>query len=147
MMESGGELHARSAACIPHDSRQIGCLREKKHSKDPNPLYSIMLECKLAQGTAEVFVQDVKTAPQPMCVLSFNWQLDDIECFLTNNHQFGILTVDTTYNPGDFYVTALTYPHLILQDVATKNHHCYLVLSLYTKVSAFQHLTILQVLL
>ena len=120
MMESGGELYARSAACVPRDSRQISYLREKKHSKDPNPLYSIMLECKLAQGKAEVFVQDVKAAPQPMCVLSFNRQLDDMERFLTNNHQFGILTVDTTYNLGDFYVTALTYPHLMLQDVGTK---------------------------
>lgn len=120
MMEKGGEIYAKSAACVPRDSRQIGYLREKKCTKDPNPLYSIMLECKVAQGKAEIFVQDVKAAPQPMCVLSFNRQLDDMERFLTNNNQFGILTVDTTYNLGDFYVTALTYPHLMLQDVTTK---------------------------
>ena len=92
----------------------------KRSVEDPNPLYSIMLECKLVQGKAEVFVQDVKAAPQPMCVLSFNWQLNDMERFLTNNQQFGVLTVDTTYNLGDFYVTAVTYPHLMLQDVITK---------------------------
>ena len=107
----------------------------------------ILTPCIVSQGKAEVFVQDVKAAPQPMCVLSFNRQLDDMERFLTNNHQFGILTVDTTYNLGDFYVTALTYPHLMLQDVATKKSPLLLVLSLYTKVSAFQHLTILQALL
>ena len=120
MMEKGGEVHARGAGCVPRDSRQISYLREKKHTKDPNPLYSVMLECKLAQGKTEMFVQDVKAAPQPMCVLSFNRQLDDMERFLTNNHQFGILTVDTTYNLGDFYVTALTYPHLMIEDVTTK---------------------------
>ena len=120
MMEKGGEVHAKSAGCVAHGSRQISYLHEKKCGKDPNPLYSIMLECKLVQGKAEVFVQDVKAAPQPMCVLSFNWQLNDMERFLTNNQQFGLLTVDTTYNLGDFYVTAVTYPHLMLQDVITK---------------------------
>ena len=29
---------------------------------------------------------------------------------LTNNQQFGVLTVDTTYNLGNFYVTAVSYP-------------------------------------
>ena len=53
-----------------------------------------------------------------MC-LSTEWQLDDTVHFLTNNHNFGILTVDTTYNLGDFYVTPVTYPHLMLQDVKT----------------------------
>ena len=81
MMEKGGEVHAKSAGCVARGSRQISYLREKKCGKDPNPLYSIMLECKLVQGKAEVFVQDVKAAPQPMCVLSFNWQLYDMERF------------------------------------------------------------------
>ena len=40
-----------------------------------------------------------------------------MERFLTNNNEFGILTVDTTYNLGEFYVTPLTYPHLMLQDI------------------------------
>ena len=69
--------------------------------------------------SSQVFVQDVKAAPNPMCVLSSEWQLDDMVRFLTNNNQFGILTADTTYNLGDFYVTPMTYPHLMLQDVNT----------------------------
>ena len=43
-----------------------------------------------------------------------------MECFLTNNNEFVNLTVDTTYNLGDFYVTALTYPCLMLQDIKSK---------------------------
>ena len=78
-----------------------------------------MLEYKLAQGKSQAFVQDVKAVPQPMCILSFEWQLNDMERFLTNNHNYGILTADTTYNLGDFYVTPLTYPHLMLNDVKT----------------------------
>ena len=73
----------------------------------------------MAQGSSQVFVQDVKAAPNPMCVLLSEWQLEDMVCFLTNNNQFGILTANTTYNLGDFYVTPMTYPHLMLQDVNT----------------------------
>ena len=114
ILEKGGENYAKNVASLPRDSRQISYAREKKHMKDPNPLYSVMLECKLAQGKADIYVQDVKAAPQPMCILSFEWQ------FLTNNNEFGILTVDTTYNLGNFYVTPLTYPHLMLQDTKSR---------------------------
>jgi len=68
MMEKGGEVFARGAACVLHDSRQISYLRDKKCTRDPNPLYSIMLECKLAQGKEKIFVQDAKAAPQPTYV-------------------------------------------------------------------------------
>ena len=71
--------------------------RQHQQVKDTNLLYTIMLECKLAQGTSQIFVQDVKAAPQPVCILSSEWQLDDMVRFLTNNHRFGILTADTTY--------------------------------------------------
>ncbi len=83
-----------------------------------------MLECKLAQGSSQIFVQDVKAAPHPMCVLSSEWgaALDGMVHFLMGNHRFGILTADTTYNLGDFYVTPMTYPHLMLQDVKSGKH-------------------------
>ena len=78
-----------------------------------------MLECKLAQGSSGIFVQDVKAALHPMCVLLTEWQLDDMVRFLTGNHRFGVLTAETTYNLGDFYVTPMKYQHLMLQDVKT----------------------------
>ena len=81
-----------------------------------------MLECKLTQGSNDAFVRDVKAAPSPQCVLLFDWQLNDMELFLTNNHHFGVLTVDTTFNLGEFYVTVVTYPQLMLQDVTMGKH-------------------------
>ena len=54
-----------------------------------------------------------------MCFLGFDWQLDDMACFLTNNRSINILTADTTFNLGDFFITPLTYPHPLLQDVKT----------------------------
>ena len=76
-----------------------------------NPLYSIMLECMTAQGSSQMFVQDVKAAPYPMCLLGFDWQFDDMARFLTNNYSINILTADTTFNLGDFFVTPLTPTH------------------------------------
>ena len=76
-----------------------------------------MLECKLTQGSSDAFVRDVKAAPSPQCVLFFDWQLNDMEHFL--NCHFGVLTVDTTFNLGKFYVTVA---QLMLQDVTMGKH-------------------------
>ena len=120
--ETGGELETRSIASLPRDNRQVSYARHKGGTKNCDPLYSVMLDCKLAQGTSDVFVQDVKGAPFPMSVLCFNWQLNDMERFLTSNRQFSVLTVDTTFKLGQFYVTPMTYQHLMLEDIKTKHH-------------------------
>lgn len=57
-----------------------------------------------------------------MCVMAYEWQLNDMSRFLTFNESFSILTVDTTYNLGEFYVTPMTYRHLMLQDIKTQKH-------------------------
>ena len=119
--EKGGEIESRGIALLPRDCRQVSYAR-KKPAKDCDPLYSVMLECKLAQGTASIFVQDVKAAPHPMSVSCFGWQLQDMVRFLTSNHRFSVLTVDTTYKLGEFYVTPMTYQHLKLEDIKTSKH-------------------------
>lgn len=107
---------------LPRDCRQVSYARQKQHTGHCDPLYSIMLECKLAQGSSNVFVQDVKAAPFPMSVMGFDWQMNDMVRFLTSNHHFGVLTVDTTFKLGEFYVTPMTYPHLMVEDIKTKKH-------------------------
>ena len=121
--EQGGEIEARGAAFLPRDRQQVANFRRSVvKPKDNDVLYSIMLECKLAQGKGEVFVQDVKAAPEPQSVLFYDWQADDLVRFCTNNYSFSVLTVDTTFNLGDFFVTPMTYHHLMLEDVHTGNH-------------------------
>ena len=39
-----------------------------------------------------------------------------------NYDEHGILSIDPTYNLGQFYVTPTTYPHLMLEDVTTSKH-------------------------
>ena len=81
-----------------------------------------MLQCKLVEGTSDAFVHDVKAAPDPQCVLFFDWQLNDLVHFLTDSRQFSVLTADTTYNLGQFYVTPITYRHLMLVDITSQKH-------------------------
>ena len=46
-----------------------------------------------------------------------------MERFLANTtDEHGILSIDPTYNLGQFYVTPTTYPHLMLEDVITRKH-------------------------
>ena len=42
--------------------------------------------------------------------------------FLTNSQHFTILTADTTFNLGEFYVTPTSYHHLMLEDVRSRKH-------------------------
>ena len=117
----GGEIEAKGMSTLPRNRMQISNYRRVENKKNDNVLYSVMLECKLSQGTKEAFVRDVKTAPEPQCVLCFDSQIADMERFLCDSsHTHGILTVDPTYNLGEFYVTPTTYPHLMLEDVITQ---------------------------
>ena len=119
----GGEIEAKGMANLPRNRQQIANYRRVEKKRDDNVLYSVMLECKLAQGTQEAFVRDVKAAPDPQCVLFFDWQIADMERFVTNtSEQHGILTIDPTYNLGQFYVTLTTYPHLMLEDITTRKN-------------------------
>ena len=108
--------------CLPRNIQQIKNYRRTGHSKDSNVLYSVMLQCKLVEGTSDAFVRDVKAAPDPQCVLFFDWQLNDLVRFLTDSRQFSVLTADTTYNLGQFYVTPTTYRHLMLVDITLQKH-------------------------
>ena len=121
--EEGGEIYARGASCLPRDQMQIKSFKRCQNSTtEENVLYSVMLECKLAQGKSEAFVRDVKAAPEPMAVVFYDWQLNDLERFCANNHSFSVLSVDTTFNLGDFYVTPTTYRHLMLEDAQSGKH-------------------------
>ena len=119
--EAGGELNIKTPSDVPRNRQQISNIR-RITGRDKNVLYLVMLECKDAQGSDDMFVRNVKTAPSPQCVLFFDWQLKDMTQFLTNNRKFGIFTADTTYSLGEFYFTPTVYPQLMLEDVRSKQH-------------------------
>ena len=141
--ECGAELEATGLQKLPRNLDQIKNYRRTGHTKDSNVLYSVMLQCKSSQGSADAFVQDVKAAADPQSLLFFNWQLQDFVQFLTNDKVFGIFTANTTYNLGEFYVTPTTYKHLMLEDIITQQ---WLALCYYIRGKTFLGLITLQTL-
>ena len=62
------------------------------------------------------FVCDCCPSPEPAFV-SHDWQLDDLVRFCNMSGNFSILTVEPTFNLGDFDVTHTAYHHLLLKTV------------------------------
>ena len=102
-------------------------IQEKKSSSSyaDDELFIAMTECKSKDITAR-FVRDVKAAPDPALVLATDQQLDDLVRFGTNPEYFSIVTVDPTFNLGDFDVTPLTYRHLLLETQCSGNQPVFL---------------------
>lgn len=64
------------------------------------------------------FVRQVITSPELQVILGTKRQLRELEQFCTNPARFSPLSVDVTFNLGDFYVAVTTYRNLLLK---TKN--------------------------
>jgi hypothetical protein len=56
-----------------------------------------------------LFVRETQPSPEPAFVLARDRQLDELEWLCTDPNTFSILTVDPTFNLGDFNVTPITY--------------------------------------
>ena len=126
---SGGLALAPSAGPLPRNRQQVlnlRCRTDEAHEpligKKKDPLFAVMSMCKEIEGkgTAEHFVRIVTGAPEPMTVLCFDWSLNDLERFCTGK-QHTVLSVDPTFNLGDFDVTVTTYRHLMLTNMS-RNH-------------------------
>ena len=69
---------------------------------------------KSQEQTKDVFVREVRCAPEFTVFLASNRQLKEIEKYCTNAKNFSILGIDTTFNIGAFYVTVTTYRNPML---------------------------------
>ena len=120
---------ASSAGALPRNRQQVSDMQRRRNEKETSlgkkkdPLFSVMLTCKESEGgrPQDTFVRRVTGAPEPMTVLTFNWSLHDIDRFCTKEQQCTVLSVDPTFNLGDFYVTVTTYRHLLLKN-SSGNH-------------------------
>lgn len=79
-----------------------------------NDLFMIMQKA-YTEDPMKKFVRAVNAAPEPAVVVSTDHQLQDLARFCTNTFEFSPLTVDPTFNFGDFDVTIITYRHLLLR--------------------------------
>ena len=119
--ERGGVIKANSIGDLPRNRKQVYNLSCKETENDA--LLSVMVMCKESMGKSDdPFVRIVTSAPEPMCILCTNAQLLDIEHFCTDPHIFGPLSIDPTFDLGDFNVTVTSYRNLLLQNRKTRKN-------------------------
>ena len=118
--QKGGIVKLNAVGDIPRNQKQAYNITSKKCDDDDDALLSVMAMCKLSMGKGDdPFVRIVTSAPEPMCVLSTNSQLFDIERFCTDAVTFTPLSVDPTFDLGDFSVTVTSYRNLLLKNRTT----------------------------
>ena len=124
--EHGGVMGAHSSCDLPRNRRQIYNMKQnatlvKEKSGFPSSvarndtLACIMQQCKDTSSTTEAFIRSVEAAPEPMCILCTNQQLYDLERFCTQSTS-SVLSIDPTFNLGDFYVTPTTFHNLLVKN-------------------------------
>ena len=120
----GGILNARTSAELPRNVCQAYNIKQHSKSKiiytetvglplKRDTLAEIITSCKATFGTSDAFIRMVAAAPEPMCVLATDQQVCDMARFCTNSNKFCVMTADPTFNLGPFYVTPLSYRHLL----------------------------------
>ena len=67
------------------------------------------------------FVRAVNAAPEPAIIVITDRQFNDLARFCTDAVEFCPMTIDPTFNLGDFDVTIITYRHLFFQSKRYKN--------------------------
>lgn len=115
----GWIVNAKAIGEIPRNRRQVYNIKHPK-TDETDALLSVMAMCKESMDKDEdFFVRLVTSAPEPMCVMCTDAQLCDIERFCTNPAMFCPLSVDPTFNLGDFSVTVTSYRNLLLKNPRT----------------------------
>ena len=115
--EKGGIVDAKAVGDLPRDRKQVYNIQNRDNPQSSDALLSVMAMCKESFGKeSEQFVRIVTSAPEPMCILCTDSQLFDVERFCTGSGNFCPLTIDPTFDLGDFSVTVTCYRHLLLQN-------------------------------
>lgn len=112
----GGILQASSPCELPRNERQVMYLQSKeKGSSDAlaDQVFAMMQNAKVGDSHG-CFVRETRPSPEPAFVLARDRQLDDLVRFCAIPDSFSVLTVDPTFNLGDFDVTPTTYRHCLL---------------------------------
>ena len=117
----GGVMNAKSGCDLPRDRKQVHNLKYASKTRpctstnipSTDVLAHVMQICKESSGS-DAYVRSVEAAPEPMCIVSTDQQLLDMERFCTGESAC-VLSVDTTFNLGPFYVTPTTYQNLLVK--------------------------------
>ena len=113
--EAGGMIHFESLGDIPKGRKQVENVKySSRPAKSKDQLYDLVEKSKMESTP---YIRRLQMAPEPACILATEQQIKDVKRFCTSNTQTPtVFCVDTTFNIGNFYVTATTYKNLLLID-------------------------------
>ena len=134
--EKGGIINAGAVGDIPRNRRQVYNIKSEK-SDENDALLSVMVMCKQSTAKDDPFVRIVTSAPEPMSILCTESQLIDLERFCTSSDEFCPLSVDPTFNLGDFSVTVTSFRNLLLKNETTGKHPVMIGLMLVHRCKLF----------
>ena len=101
-------------ASIPNSKKQIRNMTQESQPRDD--IAGLQEKCKKeAEYSSVRFILEITPVPSLFISLATKRQLSDLARFCTDAHRFSVLGIDTLFNVGEFYVTAVTYRHLMLK--------------------------------
>ena len=102
---TGGILNCEVMADMPRDIKQVKNARQNLKDKTDQDQFVSLLDL----SKHEPSVRNLQWTPFPRVVFCTNEQLEEIveECCSLKSKS--VLSIDTTYNIGDFYMTSTTY--------------------------------------
>ena len=134
--EAGGIVNAESSGSIPQRKQQASDIcRQLFHKEDEMAL--LVQQCKL-EGT-EAFVRCVSLAPEPLVVLATDFQLGELQRCYTSHANSSVLSVDPTFELGNFYVTLVSFLHPMFTSCDTGGNSLFIGPMLIHKKWHFKH--------
>ena len=102
---AGGVLDCQLSSDLPGDNKQVINARQRAKSKENEDEFASLLDL----AKEDKAVHNLQWTQSPRVVLYLDEQVDDIlqECCPPDSAS--ILSTDTTFNVGNFYVTSTTY--------------------------------------
>ena len=91
--------------------------------REDDPWFRLLGDCKKqATDRNSAFIRDVRVAPEPLCILTTDRQLNDMVSFCCDPVEFKPFSVDPTFDISDYNVTPITYQHLLLENRRDRKH-------------------------
>ena len=111
--EIGDIVGQKSCGSRLRNTQQVCNVRRQLKMKPGGDcqLAEAMELCKTGlSGSGEDFVRSVQAAPEPMCILATDRQLDEMKRNCTDPSAFVPMGVDPTFKLGKFFVTPIVFP-------------------------------------
>ena len=103
--EAGGVIDVEAISDVPRNLQQVKNARQRLRMKKQNDEFQDLLSCSAQNDD----VKGLQWTPTPRVVFVNKGQMDEIVTNCCGPNATGVFSIDTTYNVGNFYVTATSY--------------------------------------